>query len=176
MAMGRMLALRVVAGVPTEASANLQFRSWLNENLRVASSAVNDPVPADRHFVFVEGQCRSMARLRHVDCIKQCPSSRAKRETYARTEFFAFCLVRLRHPFDPGGVHKSAAASCDFAVSGNLIFFSFVTLTTTGYGDIVPVHPFARSLANVEAIIGQIYPATLLARLVTLELAHERGS
>ena len=64
----------------------------------------------------------------------------------------------------------------DFAVSGNLIFFSFVTLTTTGYGDIVPVHPFARSLANVEAIIGQIYPATLLARLVTLELAHERGS
>jgi hypothetical protein len=44
------------------------------------------------------------------------------------------------------------------------------------YGDIVPVHPFARSLANVEAIIDQIYPATLLARLVTLELAHERGS
>jgi Ion channel len=64
----------------------------------------------------------------------------------------------------------------DFAVSGNLIYFSFVTLTTTGYGDIAPLHPFARSLANIEAIIGQIYPATLLARLVTLELAHERGS
>ena len=64
----------------------------------------------------------------------------------------------------------------DFAVAGNLIYFSFVTLTTTGYGDIAPLHPYARSLANVEAIIGQIYPATLLARLVTLELAHERGS
>ena len=64
----------------------------------------------------------------------------------------------------------------DFAVSGNLIYFSFVTLPTTGYGDIAPLHPFARSLANVEAIIGQIYPATLLARLVTLELAHERDS
>lgn len=63
----------------------------------------------------------------------------------------------------------------DFAIAGNLIYFSFVTLTTTGYGDIAPVHPYARSLANVEAIIGQIYPATLLARLVTLELAHERG-
>jgi hypothetical protein len=48
-----------------------------------------------------------------------------------------------------------------------------VTLTTTGHGDIVPLHPYARSLANVEAIIGQIYTATLLARLVTLELAHE---
>jgi hypothetical protein len=45
-----------------------------------------------------------------------------------------------------------------------------VTLTTTGYGDIAPLHPYARSLANVEAIIGQIYPATLLAWLVTLEL------
>jgi voltage-gated potassium channel Kch len=53
---------------------------------------------------------------------------------------------------------------------GNLIYFSFVTLTTTGYGDIVPIHPYARSLANIEAVIGQLYPATLLARLVTLEL------
>jgi hypothetical protein len=64
----------------------------------------------------------------------------------------------------------------DFAVGGNLIYFSFVTLTTTGYGDIAPLHPYARSLANVEAIIGQIYPATLLARLVTLELANGSGS
>jgi hypothetical protein len=63
----------------------------------------------------------------------------------------------------------------DFAASGNLIYFSFVTLTTTGYGDIAPLHPYARSLANVEAIIGQIYPATLLARIVTLELAHVGG-
>ena len=63
----------------------------------------------------------------------------------------------------------------DFAIAGNLIYFSFVTLTTTGYGDIAPLHPYARSLANIEAIIGQIYPATLLARLVTLELAHERS-
>jgi voltage-gated potassium channel Kch len=53
---------------------------------------------------------------------------------------------------------------------GNPIYFSFVTLTTTGYGDIVPLHPYARSLANIEAVIGQLYPATLLARLVTLEL------
>ena len=48
------------------------------------------------------------------------------------------------------------------------IYFSFTTLTTVGYGDIVPVHPVARSLSNVEAIVGQLYPATLLARLVSL--------
>ena len=58
------------------------------------------------------------------------------------------------------------------ALASNLIYFSFITLTTTGYGDIFPVHPIARSLCNLESIFGQLYPATLLARLVTLELAH----
>jgi hypothetical protein len=63
----------------------------------------------------------------------------------------------------------------DLAVASNLIYFSFVTLTSVGYGDIAPVHPFARSLANIEAIIGQLYPATLLARLVTLEIEGRQG-
>lgn len=56
------------------------------------------------------------------------------------------------------------------ALASNLIYFSFTTLTSTGYGDIVPVHPIARSLCNLESIVGQLYPAILLARLVTLEL------
>jgi Ion channel len=58
------------------------------------------------------------------------------------------------------------------ALASRLIYFSFATLTTTGYGDVAPVEPIARSLCNLEAIFGQLYPATLLARLVTLELAH----
>ena len=58
------------------------------------------------------------------------------------------------------------------ALASDLIYFSFVTLTTTGYGDVFPLHPIARSLCNLEAVIGQLYPATLLARLVTLEMAH----
>jgi Ion channel len=49
-----------------------------------------------------------------------------------------------------------------------LSYFSFVTLTTVGYGDVTAVHPFARSLVMFEALIGQLYPAILLARLVTL--------
>ncbi len=59
---------------------------------------------------------------------------------------------------------------------GRLLYFSVVTLTTTGYGDIVPLHPVARSLATLEAVIGQLFPATLLARLVTLELQGRRPS
>jgi hypothetical protein len=60
------------------------------------------------------------------------------------------------------------------ALANSVIYLSFVTLTSTGFGDIVPVHPFARSLCNIESVIGQLYPATLLARLVTLEM-RERG-
>ncbi len=61
-------------------------------------------------------------------------------------------------------------------VASHLIYFSFVTLSSVGYGDIVPLHPLARSIANVEGIIGQLYPATLLARIVTLELENRRGA
>ena len=56
----------------------------------------------------------------------------------------------------------------------DLVYFSFTTLTTVGYGDIVPIHPFARSLSNLEAILGQLYPATLLARMVSLEVGSGR--
>jgi hypothetical protein len=49
-------------------------------------------------------------------------------------------------------------------------YFSMVALTTTGFGDIAAVHPLARSLVSLEALIGQIYPAILIARLVTLQL------
>jgi len=66
-------------------------------------------------------------------------------------------------------------ASDDQPLASGLIYFSFVTLTSTGYGDIVPVHPIARSLCNIEAIVGQLFPATLLARLVTLELEERRA-
>ena len=59
---------------------------------------------------------------------------------------------------------------------GRLLYFSFETLTTTGYGDIVPLHPIARNIATLEAVIGELFPATLLARLVSLELEGRRPS
>ncbi len=83
-----------------------------------------------------------------------------------------FCFVTLRIP---GALTGIGPFQDNSAVAGNLIYFSFVTLTSVGYGDIVPLHPFARGLANVEAIIGQLYPATLLARLVTLEMEGRRA-
>lgn len=80
---------------------------------------------------------------------------------------YGFAALTAHHAF--AGL---PAMHDNLSVGTNVVYFSFVTLTSVGYGDITPVHPIARALANIEAIIGQLYPATLLARLVTLELAH----
>ncbi|MEE9159511.1 MAG: potassium channel family protein [Gammaproteobacteria bacterium] len=52
------------------------------------------------------------------------------------------------------------------------LYYSFVTLTTLGYGDITPLTPPARAFSYVEAIIGQIFVAVLIARLVGLHIAR----
>jgi hypothetical protein len=49
-----------------------------------------------------------------------------------------------------------------------LLYFSFTTLTTVGYGDITPTASAAMGLANLESIVGQLYPAIFVARLVSL--------
>lgn len=54
----------------------------------------------------------------------------------------------------------------DNPVYWDMIYFSFVTLTTLGYGDITPAGPVARSLAYTEAIAGQLFIAILIGSLV----------
>jgi Ion channel len=78
-------------------------------------------------------------------------------------------LLALRRP----GAFTGAAVEGD--LPQRWLYYSFVTLTTVGYGDITPVHPVARSLAVLEALTGQLYPAILLARLVSLEV-QTRGN
>ena len=56
-----------------------------------------------------------------------------------------------------------------------LTYFSFITLTTVGYGDIVPTAPLARVLAVLEALVGQIFLATFLAFLVGNYLAQRQN-
>ncbi len=68
-----------------------------------------------------------------------------------------------------------AAQPGDLEYRSALVYFSFVTMATLGYGDIVPVHPVARMFAVVEALFGLLYPATLLARLVSLEILYRNN-
>ena len=83
----------------------------------------------------------------------------------------AYRLIWDLVPNSFGGI---PAGVTSIQASGTILYFSFVVLTTVGFGDVVPVHPFARGLANFEGILGQLYPATLLARLITLELKGRR--
>lgn len=76
----------------------------------------------------------------------------------------AYLFIYLATPsafsFDPG------AQTFEPPIS-EMLYFSYVTLTTLGFGDITAVHPVARSLVIMEGLVGQLYPAIVLARLVT---------
>lgn len=78
----------------------------------------------------------------------------------------------------PGSFAFSVAPTGQENLESKLLHLSFVTLTTVGYGDITPVHPLAMTLCDLEALIGQLYPAILIARMVSLEIAARpnRGS
>jgi len=52
----------------------------------------------------------------------------------------------------------------------HFVYFSFITMATVGYGDITPAVPLARSFVMCEAFVGPLYPAILIARLVSLSL------
>jgi hypothetical protein len=86
----------------------------------------------------------------------------------------AYELIELRWPdaFVPA---SSATMNQNVDPTAQFVYFSFVTLTTVGYGDVTAVHPFARSLVTLEALIGQLFPAILLARLVSMELYYRQA-
>ena len=72
----------------------------------------------------------------------------------------------------PDAIHFQTplAAGVPTGEPSRLIYFSFETLTTVSYGDAYPVHRIARSMTTAEALIGQLYPAILIATLVGMAL------
>jgi hypothetical protein len=83
---------------------------------------------------------------------------------------WAFCYQLLMQQ-KPASIHfEDTTAQNASGQMNELIDFSFVTLTTVGYGDVHAVHPVARSLAVAEALIGQLYVAILIASLVGMAL------
>ena len=69
--------------------------------------------------------------------------------------------------FDPGALYfnPSNFRSADLN-EGNVFYYSFITLSTVGYGDVSPAAPIVRSLSVIEAIVGIMYVATMIARFV----------
>ncbi|MFO0694377.1 MAG: potassium channel family protein [Polyangiales bacterium] len=81
-------------------------------------------------------------------------------------------LFQALEVFSPGAFVLAHPLRDTATGAPQLVYFSFATLTTVGYGDITALHPVGRSLAAFEALIGQIYPAVLLARLVSMEVSR----
>ncbi len=80
--------------------------------------------------------------------------------------FFYFIIaLTVPHSFN---WPKGLAVGDLQAVQQTLTYFSFITLTTTGYGDVTPALPLTRTLAMFEALAGQLYLVITLARLVSL--------
>jgi len=75
---------------------------------------------------------------------------------------------------DHAAIHIPDTYSVPSIRTGLIRYFSFVTLTTLGYGDILPVSPIARSLATSEALFGQLYPAVMIARIISVEILDRR--
>lgn len=87
-------------------------------------------------------------------------------------------IYNMLDSFSSGAIRLASGEFLNGDMSSRLAqlsYFSLTTITTTGYGDIVPVHPIARSLANLESVFGALFPATFVARLVALHLVHSNA-
>lgn len=88
---------------------------------------------------------------------------------------FAFANAHfLLETVAPGSYHCGAPQCAVEPVAPAYVYFSFVTLATVGYGDIVPLSRVAGVLSYTEAIAGQMYVAILVARLVGMQLSQSK--
>ena len=91
---------------------------------------------------------------------------------------FAFSMIELAHPgaFLVNGAPMTALTGTPKILRQELLYMSLVTLSTVGYGDIVPALPPARMLAVLEAVTGQIYLAVLIGGLVGMHMQRPRAN
>jgi hypothetical protein len=83
-------------------------------------------------------------------------------------------VYRLISELDPNAFADISGHQTETAALSTMLYFSFTTLTATGFGEILPINPLARSMANLESVLGQLYLAILLARLVTMHMESRR--
>ena len=82
----------------------------------------------------------------------------------------AYWLVEQFYPGSFTGLSGTGVVD----VQRDLFYYSYVTLSALGYGDITPVSPEARSLAITESVVGQLYLVVLVAGLLGMHLTRQR--
>ena len=85
-------------------------------------------------------------------------------------------MFQFFHIHVPGSLQVPDIYSQTGVPSSVFLYFSFTTLTTTGYGEILPVHAITRTIVIIEQLIGVLYPVVLIGRLVSLVSGNKISS
>lgn len=134
------------------------------------------PIPLLRHFSSLSAIIIQLLYIRIVLLVmfRQGPVTWSRIQggicAYLLTGLAWASVFDLVEQLYPGSFHFLVAPTDMGQLTSKLLYFSFTTLTTVGYGDILPVAPFARSLAMAEAIVGQLFPAILIGALVAMAM------
>ncbi len=158
----RLATIMAIVGVPT-----IVLR-WCVEFLRIEGLAATlSGVLVVVFLIFVVGVLvASLLRTQTVAVDTLCRAVAA----YLLMGFAWAVVYETVGLLDPGAFSVPSGDTS----WGRAVYFSFTTLTTLGYGDITPVSPVARSFVVTEAIIGPLYLAILLARLMGLFVTQSR--
>ena len=154
-----IVAIPALAGHPGSAHSLVRQHEWLTWTVALFNATVTVLVA---RYVFGPGRVGADRVLGAVVIYLNVAALFAN----------VYDLAVLLHPHAISGLAPLAAVGMPDQRAAELTYFSLSTLTSTGWGDLRPLHPLARGLANFEAVIGQLFPATLVARLVGLHLAH----
>ena len=135
-------------------------------------------------FELAEGSAFAFAFLVLIAAVKACRHALGAREADAEhlyAALSAYLLAGFFFGIVAATLEQVAPGSYTGIISGGTVgismpeafYFSFVTLATLGYGDIVPRTDLARGLAIMEAVAGQLYIAVLVARLVAVSVSKK---
>ena len=111
-----------------------------------------------------------------MSLIKTLATKQKVTENTIITAIFAYLFIGIFYSFayfsiwqlDPNAFHISVVRDYEFRPRSLVMYFSFMTLTTVGYGDIIPVNQWLMAVAMFEAMTGAIYLTVVVARLVSL--------
>ena len=88
-----------------------------------------------------------------------------------------FALVySIIESISPGSFASTEVVQPHPDVFAQFLYFSFVTLTTLGYGDLIPTLAMAKSLVIFQGMIGMLYPVVMIARLVSMEVSSRKSN
>lgn len=162
----RSLAIAIVLGLPFLLSIWVQvFRESYTINVTRQISS----------FLFLG--FTSLILLSHVLTAKRVTAETlyGAASIYLLFGFTWSAAYILLEKIQPGSFQGLTDSALPTYLSRDLTYYSFVTLTTLGYGEISPVSPVARSLAIGEAISGVLYLAILVARLVAMYMVQAQS-